>query len=215
MAGTRKPLRGAAQLIQQGTRTRPYLGLSNWNSPTIPSVALNRDLQMVKAGINYKLQSGISVAAEPSGAGGSAGPSEDLQEEHQQNPIADLVSVPFQSNTNFNAGPFNRTREVFNIQPVVPMHLSDDWNLISRTIVPLLSQPNPLFDRNTNGIGDITLIVVLFSHEPGQTHLGRWSSLHRSVRHIPILGTGQIPVRTNGRLRDHAAATLGDRCTAK
>ena len=132
-----------------------YLGLSSWNSPTVPSVALNRDLQMVKAGINYKFESGVSTAAEPSAAGGSHEPSEDLQKA-SQNPIADLVSVPFQSNTNFNAGPFSRTQEVFNIQPVVPMHLSDDWNLISRTIIPLVSQPSPFFDSNTNGIGDIT-----------------------------------------------------------
>ena len=48
---------------------------------------------------------------------------EDLQKA-SQNPIADLVSVPFQSNTNFNSGPFNRTQEVLNIQPVVPMHLA-------------------------------------------------------------------------------------------
>jgi hypothetical protein len=122
---------------------------------SVPAVALNRDLQMVKAGINYKFESAVSTAAEPSAAGGSHEPSEDLQKA-SQNPIADLVSVPFQSNTNFNAGPFNRTQEVFNIQPVVPMHLSDDWNLISRTIIPLMSQPSPLFDSNTNGIGDIT-----------------------------------------------------------
>ena len=102
-----------------------YLGLSNWNSPTVPSVALNRDLQMVKAGINYKFESGISAEPVPSRADRSDHHSEDLQKA-SQNPIADLVSVPFQSNTNFNAGPFNRTQEIFNIQPVVPMHLSDD-----------------------------------------------------------------------------------------
>jgi len=73
---------------------------------------LNRDLQMVKAGINYKFVSGVPDAGEPSPTGGSAEPSEDLQKA-SQNPIADLVSVPFQSNTNFNAGPFNRTQEVF------------------------------------------------------------------------------------------------------
>jgi len=101
---------------------------------------------MVKAGINYKFQSGVPATTEPSGAGGSAEPSEDLQKA-SQNPIADLVSVPFQSNTNFNAGPFNRTQEVFNIQPVVPMHLSDDWNLISRTIIPLMSQPRSLSEK--------------------------------------------------------------------
>ena len=36
-----------------------YLGLSNWTSPTVPSIQLNRDLQMVKAGINYKFESGV------------------------------------------------------------------------------------------------------------------------------------------------------------
>ena len=140
-----------------------YLGLSNWTSATVPAVPLNRDLQMVKAGINYKFVSGVPEAGKPSPTGGSAEPSEDLQKA-SQNPIADLVSVPFQSNTNFNAGPFNRTQEVFNIQPVVPMHLSDDWNLISRTIIPLVSQPSPLFNSNTNGIGDITQSLFFSPH---------------------------------------------------
>ena len=49
--------------------------------------------------------------------------------------------MPFQSNTNFNAGPFNRTQEILNIQPVVPMHLNNDWNVISRTIIPVVSHP--------------------------------------------------------------------------
>ena len=58
--------------------------------------------------------------------------------------------MPFQSNTNFNAGPFNRTQEVFNIQPVVPMHLNEAWNLISRTIIPLVSSLAPKYVmRNT------------------------------------------------------------------
>ena len=138
---------------------------------------------------------------------------QDLQKQ-SQNPIADLVSVPFQSNTNFNAGPFNRTQEVFNIQPVVPMHLSDDWNLISRTIIPLLSQPSPFFDSNTNGIGDITQSLFLLAHAPGQTHLGRWSSLYRSLRQRSYTRDRQIPVGTNGRIPGHTG-TLGDRRIAQ
>jgi opacity protein-like surface antigen len=132
-----------------------YLALSNWNSATVPAVALNRDVQMIKAGINYKFESGLPVEAAPARAGRPGASEGDLQKS-SQNPIADLVSVPFQGNTNFNTGPFNRTQEVLNIQPVVPMHLNDDWNVISRTIIPLLSQPSPIFDSNTNGIGDIT-----------------------------------------------------------
>ena len=124
-----------------------YLTQSNWLSGATPAVALSRDVQTVKAGINYKFESGVS--SDPSGGGGSAEPSEDLQKQ-SQNPIADLVSVPFQSNTNFDAGPFNRTQEVLNIQPVVPMHLSNDWNLISRTIIPLMGQPDPLSNGSTS-----------------------------------------------------------------
>jgi opacity protein-like surface antigen len=98
-----------------------YLALSKWTSATVPAVSLNHDLQMVKAGINYKFESGVAVEAKPLGTGSSAEPSEDLQKQ-SQNPVANLISVPFQSNTNFNAGPFNRTQEVLNIQPVVPRH---------------------------------------------------------------------------------------------
>ena len=190
-----------------------YLGLSNWNSPTVPSVALNRDLQMVKAGINYKFESGLSAEAEAPKHSAEPSEDEDLQKK-SQNPIADLVSVPFQSNTNFNAGPFNRTQEVFNIQPVVPMHLSDDWNVISRTIIPLVSQPSPFFDSNTNGIGDITQSLFLSPTQPGQTHLGRWSSLHCSVRQRSYPRDRSNSVRPDGRVSGHAA-TLGDRCIAQ
>jgi opacity protein-like surface antigen len=165
-----------------------YLGISNWNSPTVPSVALNRDLQMVKAGINYKFVSGIPAEAEPSRPASLHEHSEDLQKA-SQNPIADLVSVPFQSNTNFNAGPFNRTQEVFNIQPVVPMHLSDDWNMISRTIIPLLSQPSPLFNSNTNGVGDITQSLFLSPTHPGKLIWGVGPVFTIPSANDPILGT--------------------------
>ena len=78
-----------------------YLALSNWHSATFPAVGLSRDVQMIKAGINYKFESGYA-GAEPSHAGHSGAPAkdEDLQKA-SQNPIADLVSVPFQGNTNF------------------------------------------------------------------------------------------------------------------
>ena len=53
---------------------------------------------------------------------------EDLREA-AQNPIADLISVPFQNNTNFDIGHTDNTQNVLNIQPVYPTHLSPDWNL--------------------------------------------------------------------------------------
>jgi opacity protein-like surface antigen len=139
--------------------------LGTWTSATVPPIALNRNLQTVKFGANYKFESGVSDASAAKSPGYSREPSEDEGlAQKSQNPIADMVSVPFQSNTNFNAGPFNRAQEVLNIQPVVPLHIDANWNLISRTIMPVISQPSPIFDSNTNGIGDIT--QEFFSHPP-------------------------------------------------
>ena len=54
-----------------------------------------------------------------------------------QNPIAAMISLPFQNNTTLNAGPEKQTLNVLDIQPVIPIKLDDDWNLISRTILPV------------------------------------------------------------------------------
>lgn len=59
-----------------------------------------------------------------------------------QNPIGDLYSIPFQSNTNFNTGPNKGTQVTLNIQPVIPLHLNEDWNVITRTILPLVWSPS-------------------------------------------------------------------------
>jgi hypothetical protein len=70
------------------------------------------------------------------------------------NPIADLVSVPFQFNWENGVGPDNGMRTVLNIQPVVPFKISDKWNMIERWIMPYVSQPEYL--NNASGLGDIT-----------------------------------------------------------
>jgi hypothetical protein len=59
-----------------------------------------------------------------------------------QNPVGDLISVPFQNNVNFPIGRFSRVQDVLNIQPVIPFHLSEDWTLISRWITPVVYQPD-------------------------------------------------------------------------
>ena len=73
-----------------------------------------------------------------------------------QNPIAHMISLPFQENVNFNVGPENKAQNVLNIQPVIPVTLTPDWNLITRTIVPVISQP-PFAPGQENefGLGDI------------------------------------------------------------
>lgn len=73
-----------------------------------------------------------------------------------QNPIADLVSLPFQFNTYFETGPKGGTQTVLLVQPVVPIHLNDDWNLIARPIIPILNQPPLTNGQNRNhGLGNV------------------------------------------------------------
>jgi hypothetical protein len=85
-----------------------------------------------------------------------------------QNPVGNLISVPFQNNTNFNVGPYSGSQNILNIQPVIPVEVNKDWNIITRTIVPVISQPqlSPTTDR-TNGIGDTVFSAFL---SPAQPH---------------------------------------------
>jgi hypothetical protein len=61
-----------------------------------------------------------------------------------QNPVASLISVPLQENFNFGIEPADRTQNVLNIQPVIPLSVSKNWNLIVRWITPIVSQPIPV-----------------------------------------------------------------------
>jgi len=73
-----------------------------------------------------------------------------------QNPIANLISVPFENNTDLNVGPQSGTQNVLNIQPVIPVSLNKDWNLITRTILPVITQPGFVPGQgSTTGLGDI------------------------------------------------------------
>jgi hypothetical protein len=87
-----------------------------------------------------------------------------------QNPVANLISVPFQFNFNYDYGPEDDTQGILNIQPVIPISVSDDLNLITRTIVPVLSQPGfgPGDASRTYGLGDIQLSGFLSPAKPGE-----------------------------------------------
>jgi hypothetical protein len=73
-----------------------------------------------------------------------------------QNPVADLISVPFENNINFGVGPQRNVQYILNLQPVIPLRLTDEWNLISRTVAPMFYQSElaPGVGQ-TFGLGDI------------------------------------------------------------
>src|SRR5439155_17753508 len=65
------------------------------------------------------------------------------------NPIASLISVPFQANEDFGYGPsHNGYKFTLNIQPVIPISISKDWNVIVRTILPVVSQHDLFYVEN-------------------------------------------------------------------
>jgi hypothetical protein len=74
------------------------------------------------------------------------------------NPIASLISVPLQFNYDDGFGPDDDgNRFLLNIQPVAPFTLNDDWNLISRTILPVISQDDVVPGTGgESGLGDVT-----------------------------------------------------------
>jgi hypothetical protein len=85
-----------------------------------------------------------------------------------QNPMAKLISFPIQNNTNFKFGPLEKTQNVTNIQPVVPFQLNEDWLLISRTIAPIIYQPEFVEGQDSEfGLGDINQALFLGPSNPG------------------------------------------------
>jgi hypothetical protein len=79
-----------------------------------------------------------------------------------QNPVANLISVPFQNNTNFNVGPRDGTQNILNIQPVIPISVNPDWNVITRTILPVIWQPGLTAGQGTtSGLGDLQFSAFL------------------------------------------------------
>jgi len=84
-----------------------------------------------------------------------------------QNPVGDLISVPFQNNIGFNYGPEDKVQNVLNIQPVVPFSLGENWNLITRTIMPVVYMPSLTPSGNSkSGLGDINLTAFISPSNP-------------------------------------------------
>ena len=87
------------------------------------------------------------------------------------NPIASLISVPLQLNYDQNIGPRDEgERWLMNVQPVVPIDLNEDWNVISRTILPLISQSDVTPGAGSDsGTGDIVQSLFFSPKAPTES----------------------------------------------
>jgi hypothetical protein len=119
---------------------------------------------------------GTQVATEETPA---ASTNTDALRNAAQNPIASLISVPIQENFNFNNEPGDRTQNVLNIQPVIPLKVSKDWNLIVRWITPIIYQPisvqppTPAVQTSgVYGLGDMNPSFFLSPAKPGKVIWG-------------------------------------------
>ena len=108
------------------------------------------------------------------------------------NPVASLVSVPFQFNWEQNVGPSELTRFILNVQPVIPFAVNEDVNLIVRLIAPLVSQP-PLFDGGspTFGISDITTSFFVSPSKSKRLIWGAGPVIVLPSTSEPTLGSGK------------------------
>ena len=84
------------------------------------------------------------------------------------NPLAAMISVPFQYNYNQGIGPAgDGTQSYVNIQPVIPFELNEDWNLISRTILPVTYQDDVFPGAGSQfGLGNTTESLFLSPSKP-------------------------------------------------
>ena len=90
------------------------------------------------------------------------------------NPISSMISAPFQNNFDFGMGQNkNGFRYTMNFQPVIPVALNKNWNLISRTIVPVMAQHNVVGTSSQFGLGDI---VQSFFLSPNKTERFIWGA---------------------------------------
>ncbi|MBK5966567.1 hypothetical protein CCR95_21445 [Thiocystis minor] len=108
-----------------------------------------------------------------------------------QNPVGNLISVPFQNNTNLNFGPEKGTQNILNIQPVIPISINRDWNIITRTIVPIIWMPSLGPDlESTDGIGDTVFTAFLSPAKPGHWIWGAGPVVQMPTNTSKELGNG-------------------------
>ena len=115
-----------------------------------------------------------------------------------QNPVASLISVPVQNNSNFGVNPGYRNQDVLNIQPVIPIGISKDWNLLVRWIMPIIYQPLPnqpgAPETGVYGLGDMVPTFFISPKKPGKLIWGAGPVFQLPTATDYYLGQGKLGI---------------------
>ncbi len=111
-----------------------------------------------------------------------------------QNPLAAMYSLPFQNNTTYGYGPYDRTQNILNIQPVLPFSLGEKVNLINRIILPIVTQPSSTEDLSTTGTGDISWSAWLSPSKSGKIIWGIGPVLQLPTSSTREFGSGEFGI---------------------
>ena len=86
-----------------------------------------------------------------------------------QNPVGSMISLPFQNNTSFGIGPDDAISNVLNLQPVYPVALNDDWNLVNRAVIPVIYRDELVPGTGSaSGLGDTSITSFFAPSKPGK-----------------------------------------------
>ena len=136
---------------------------------------------------------GASSSALAQGEGGGQG---DLATQ-SQNPIASLISLPFEFDSYQNVGEEDRTQNTILFKPVVPIDITENWELVLRGIIPFIDQPDSGPIDGKTGVGDIqlqTYFVPKKTNSLGGDNFWTWGVgpvLQFDSASDDILGTGR------------------------
>ncbi|HST11664.1 MAG TPA: hypothetical protein VLL05_14915 [Terriglobales bacterium] len=133
---------------------------------------------------------GMEIATEETPA---AAANTDALRKATQNPVASLISVPIQNNNNFGVGPDDRVQNVLNIQPVIPVRVSENWNLITRIITPIIYQPtvSQPVNQGAFGFGDMNPSFFFSPAKPGKIIWGAGPTVVLPTATNSVLGLGK------------------------
>lgn len=118
-----------------------------------------------------------------------------------QNPVASLISVPIQNNLDFGVGPKGDQADVLYVEPVIPLHVTPDWNIITRTIVPVIYEPR-IADGvgNMAGSGDVNLSLYLSPSKTGSLIWGIGPSVTFPTASNHLFGQGKYNAGLSGAM---------------